>query len=120
MSELRYRKDVARGDLQENECTIAPVGNGLAMMTYCFRRVTDGKLERRTLPVHPNGDAGDTEHSWGLRPVDPKGSGRWQIAPSIRCMERIRDSADPKKDIDVEVWHETPTIINVPDGEPWS
>jgi hypothetical protein len=118
VSELRYRQNTERDDLQENECTIAPVGGGLAMMVYCFRR-KDGKLERRTLPVRPNGDAGDAEHSWGLRRSVPAAPGRWQIAPSIKCMERVRDLTDPKKDIDVEVWHETPAIIDVPEGEPW-
>ena len=57
------------------------------------------------------------EHSWGLRRAGP---GRWQVEPSIKCLDRIRDPADPTKSKEIEVWHETPAVVDVPEDEPWS
>jgi len=124
-SELRYVRGathdggVTAKKLAENECTIfrghGP-GEGPWMLRFCFRRVTDGKLESRAIPVYPNAD--QQSGGWGLKRVD----GGWQVAPSIACSNREPDGDfqdDRSKDKVTEVWHQTPLLVEVPDGEPW-
>lgn len=82
------------------------------IMAWRFTRTTDGKPEVRHLPVNPNGDH-VLGGAWGLRPL---GGGRWQIAPSIRCLEQRGDAPGEE----IETWHETPVIEGVPDDEPWT
>ncbi len=126
MSELRYRSDLGEqqlSQLRENECTIFKKAQWW-ILAFCFRRTTDGKTEYRVVPVTPGGDPTPGVPTggwgtWGLRPV-PGAAGRWQITPSLACMVRIHDPVDPSKHIDIEVWHQTPAIIEVPDGEPWT
>jgi hypothetical protein len=89
-------------------------------MRWRFYRTTDGKTETRLIPVNPNGGPEDTHHSWGLTRVGP---GRWQVAPSIQCLERRphpNHPGDRTKYIQVETWHRTPAIVGVPDTEPWT
>jgi hypothetical protein len=62
-------------------------------------------LTGQYLDAAPNADHGpgpiQGSLSWGLRPI---GNGRWQVSPSI-------DHG--------AYWHKTPTLVNVPEGEPW-
>lgn len=117
MSELRYRRGAKREDLGENECFVKGVGGGLCSLVFRFRRVTDGKLETRTLPVRPNGQAGGAEHAWGLNRTNVPG--KWQISPSIAAQDIVPDPDAPNGQRTIEVWHQTPAIVDVPEGEPW-
>ena len=117
MSELLYVVGGARETLQLGQCYIREGSSERWFMVFSFVRTTDGKTEQRTIPVNPNGDALTTEKGWGLKRI---GHDRWQISPSIKCSDRIPDPADLEKDIDVEVWHETPAIAGVPNTEPWT
>ncbi len=113
MSELRYRP-IHHDALAPGECVVEPSLESPSrwLLWFCFTRTTDGKTERRWIPVLPNEDAPNGRAGWGLRRA---GADRWQIAPSIKCLEsRDHDGAD-----DVEVWHETPMLVEVPDGLPW-
>lgn len=126
-NELHYVTDPAartfHSNLQPGECTIyqPPGSEGHWYMRFCFYRTTDGKPEIRLLPVNPNGGPEKQHHSWGLkRTAIP---GRWQIAPSIQCLEQRRHPDfpdDPEKYVRIETWHQTPAIVGVPDSEPWT
>jgi hypothetical protein len=99
--EFRYVKNVFRKDMIAGTCTIRRIGGGLAQLTICYQS-KDGEVWRKSLPVRPNGQHGDPEHAWGLTRSGP---GRWQVTPSINLGD--------------DHWHETPTIIDVPEGEEW-
>jgi len=116
MSELQYRAGVNRNELKAGECVIFRSGDdGPWLFAFSFVRLTDGKPEIRIIPVTPNGEAQPLpHHTWGLQRA---GSSRWQITPSIKCLDRV---PNPQKDMEVEVWHETPAIVGVPDTEPWT
>ena len=116
MSELRYRKDVYPSGPNPvrpgpGECGIwRPLGDtGPWYLSFGFTRTTDGKSESRSIPVNVNGPPINEHNAWGLKRTDVPG--RWQINPSIQCCDGNRD--------DLEVWHETPAIVDVPEGEPW-
>jgi hypothetical protein len=110
VSDLLYRAGVLRADLGESECTIAGQG-GPWLLSFCFRRKTDSKLETRVIPVNPNGVQGGPFRAWALTKVGP---GRWQLFPSIKCLEQDADGKD------IETWHEQPCLIEVPDDEVWT
>lgn len=97
-----YRRWEQRGALDLNECTIGPAGPGWLLTFY--GRATDGHEQTYRVPVNPNGphiENGPLGRTWGLVRC---GSGEWQIEPSI----------------DLGDWHETPKIVGVPDGEPFT
>jgi len=116
VSELRYRKDVYPTGPNPvlpapGECGIfryQDEPNAVWYLCFGFIRTTDGQAEFRSIPVSPGSGPQDDIHSWGLNRVGP---GRWQVSPSILCRDGGRDSP--------EVWHETPAIVDVPEGEPW-
>lgn len=123
MSELRYRVGLGAPNvhpdnfgLEVGECCVfnhAATGKpAIWIMAFRFIRSTDGKPETRHIPAAPGLPYAGGSAPWGL---ERAGANRWQISPSIQCWERVggRDGKD------VELWHETPAIVNVPEGEPW-
>ena len=102
MCELKYRRGVSRTDLQENECTIRMIGGGLAQFVFCYHDKSNGERWTHSMPVRPNGQHGGPERAWGLNRSGPN---RWQITPSINLGD--------------DHWHETPAVVDVPDGEDW-
>lgn len=126
MSELRYVPDashdggVHRLSLEENECTIFRSDGDPRFRWHLrirHRRKNDGRLTDTAVPVFPNEDAPKNKPGWGLKRVE---AGRWQVSPSILVSTREPDPNDPSKHRDVELWHETPAIVGVPDGERWT
>jgi len=115
MSDLWYRPRADVKELQVDECTIYLGRPGLWLLAWRFRRKTDGKPERRVIPVSPN-EGPQAGPTWGLKRIE---AGRWQISPSIQCIDRVVADDDPKNYKDVETWHETPAINGVPEDEPW-
>jgi len=122
MRDLQYRVGIGfKTELEVGECTIyrhdastpeAPVW----IFAFRFTRNTDGKPETRRLPINPGTDApGDPSRGWGLKRVS---AGRWQVTPSIKCLERV--VGDDGKKVDVETWHDNVEIVGVPDDEPWT
>ena len=123
--ELRYRGgEHAKRDLQPGECTIFdnPYRHGNWLMAFRFIRATDGKPETRTIPVNPRGGPTNRDAAigmtWGLQPI-VRSPGQWQISPSVNCLDSVPDPNDASKNIDVEVWHKVPVVVDVPEGEPW-
>lgn len=116
MSDLWYQPGAQAKDLAIDTCTIFHARVGVWMMAFCFRRKTDGKIERRVVGVNPNGDFQADRQAWGLKRVH---AGRWQISPSIQTIDRVRDKSAPEGYRDIETWHETPAINGVPEDEPW-
>jgi predicted O-methyltransferase YrrM len=120
-NELRYRP--SSEPLQVGECSIYdnPYKPGHWLMSFRYIRITDGKPETRAIPVNPNAGPTDRDASigltWGLQRVGP---GKWQISPSIKCLDTIPDPANPDKNVEVEVWHQVPAVLDVPDSEPWT
>jgi len=123
MGDLKYRGyHVDIEALQLNECTVR--GAGLAdgtkywMLWFCVNRDSDGAMDVFGVPINPNGsfvENGPGGKTWGLTNL---GSGQWQVAPSINVLN-TRDP-HPGEHPAPSLWHQTPKVIGVPDGEPWS
>lgn len=124
MTTLRYRGfEVAPEDLAIGECTVRPTRapNGGALywrLWFLAARETDGVPEMFGVPLNPNGAYTENApggKTWGLTKTSP---GTWQIAPSINVLES-RVLHPGEHPTEVSVWHQTPAIVGVPDGEPW-
>jgi hypothetical protein len=125
-ADLRYRPGaVDPDDLKIGECTIRRVsrwGQGTILgeenaerdgipvslgwlLWFCVPRDSDRQQELFAVQVNPNGPYlekdGTRRRTWGLAKA---GEGTWQISPSINFEG---------------IWHHTPAIVGVPDGEPW-
>lgn len=121
MSELRYRINGSPDTLEPGECVVR--GARAAgephkrwwMLWFRVIRESDGLAETNAVPVHPHGDFteyGVGGRTWGLKLKAP---GTWQVSPSIHVLEP--DPREPGKSR--TAWHQTPVIVDVPDGEPW-
>jgi hypothetical protein len=122
VSTLRYRSNVCVSDLKVGECTIHRAGTAdnarWWLLWFCVARVTDGRPMDAAVPINPNGsyvEAGPGGKTWGLTKT---AVGTWQIAPSINVLGTrvVHPGTHPTE---VSLWHETPTIVDVPDGETW-
>lgn len=118
---LRYRPSVSVGDLDENECTIRGAQNRELKrwwQLWFYVRTTLGTLQHIAVPVAPGGVY--TEHgpsgrrTWGLKKVGP---GNWQVSPSINATYTKTVNG---KEVEAELWHQTPLITGVPEGEAWT
>ena len=121
MSSLRYRAYVDIDDLQVGECTVRPVKTdaGVRWFNLWFRvkRDSDGQEDVFGVPINPNGgfiEAGPGGKTWGLT---KQGPGVWQVSPSINVLD-TRD-VHPGEHPSVSLWHQTPSVVDVPDGECW-
>src|SRR5271166_6733368 len=119
---LHYRPGAMADELLLGECTIRPLrhADGALAGWGLWFNVTrdDGVEELFRVPVIPRGqfnENGPGGKSWGLNETR---AGIWQISPSIHYTEE-RPSEDGQPQRIVDVWHKTPEIIGVPDGEPW-
>ena len=119
--ELRYRPEVFPQGPEPvipspGECGVwRSRGDTEWYFSFAFLRTTDGKPEHRSIPIVVGRDLAPGERGWSLKKAAP---GRWQIHPSISCLEYVKDKDEQPKS--VEVWHETPVIVGVPDEEPWT
>jgi hypothetical protein len=126
---LRYRSYVLVEELALDECTIHPtVGQAGACWWQLWFRVSredkqqgegtgPGQPIDMAVPVNPGGgyvEAGPGGKTWGFTSL---GSGAWQIAPSINVLASL--VAHPGDHPEASLWHQTPTIVEVPDGETW-
>lgn len=69
------------------------------------------------VPVNPDGpyvEVGPSgRRTWGLARV---GAGVWQVNPSVDVVGAKR----PDGTREPSLWHQTPRIVGVPDGERWT
>jgi hypothetical protein len=109
VSILVYRAVLCIGDLALNECTIrsarAPEGARWWQLWALVRQAI-GETFYVGVPVNPNGPYLETgpsgRRTWGLTRASATD---WHISPSI--------------DVGPGLWHETPVIVGVPEGERW-
>ena len=81
-----------------------------------------GELVDLAVPVNPNGtyvEHGPGGRTWGLTRV---GGGRWQVNPSIDVKQGpdapvFAPGAEARSS--GTIWHQTPVLVGVPDGEAW-
>jgi hypothetical protein len=107
-------------DLAANECTIHRAAGATGrwwLLWFYVARETDGVLEDFAVPVNPNGpyvEGGPGGKCWGLTKT---AAGVWQISPSINVLnaKEVHPGPHPLPSL----WHQTPTIVGIPDGEPW-
>lgn len=90
-------------------------------------RDTDGQAEDFCVPMNPGGsyiENGPGGKTWGLtcppasmQDITP-GTKNWRVAPSINVLNtgNAVAGAHPAPSL----WHQTPEIVGVPDGEPWA
>ena len=120
---LKYRSFVMVEELAIDECTIHHATKGDAkFLNFWFyvNRDSDGQPEVFCVPVIPNGsytENGLGGRSWGLT---RSGDG-WQISPSIDVYTDADAKAvragQPRHE--ASLWHNTPRVVDVPDGEAW-
>lgn len=122
MSTLRYVVGASRDDgvslraLEENECTIFKGDDRFPWhLRFSYRSKLDGMLYNGSVPIFPKAETPKSKPGWSLN----RAPGGWQVSPSILISTRRPDPADPDKWIDIELWHETPLIVDVPEGERW-
>ena len=123
MSVLTYRGyHVPVEDLAVGECTVRPTRNSAGAswwaLWFCVLRETDGQPDCFEVPINPNGsysEAGPGGKTWGLTRSTP---GAWQVSPSINVLNTrdLHPGAHPSAP---SLWHQTPMIVGVPEGEPW-
>lgn len=131
MSVLKYISATLIDDLAVGECTMHRAsGAGAArwwLLWFRVLRETDGQPEDFCVPMNPGGSSienGPGGRTWGL--VCPKASAQdvvagtknWQVSPSINVLTTGDAVAGPHPSS--SLWHQTPEIVGVPDGEPWA
>lgn len=121
MSELRYRSAVDVDALAIGECTIRRVNNASGAnwwnLWFCVNRETDGVADYFVVPVLPGGtftESGPGGKTWGLSRAE---AGAWQVSPSINVLNT--GEAHPGAHEAPSLWHQTPKIVDVPEGESW-
>jgi len=124
MTDLNYRSFVLVDDLQVGECTIHAASDGARrwwQLWFYVARETDGVPEAFVVPVFPNGsyhEDGAGGRTWGFTAA---GQGLWQVSPSINVVQdgdakAIHAGQHPTLP---SLWHQTPRVVGVPDGERW-
>jgi hypothetical protein len=117
---LVYRAVTWIIDLALDECTIrsARDNEGRAwwqLWTWVLRADT-GEPFYVAVPVNPNGpyvEVGPSgRRTWGLTRAS---ASDWQVLPSIDVVGKER----PDGTREPSLWHVTPTIVGVPEGERW-
>lgn len=120
---LSYRSFAEVDLLELNECTIhrCTGGPGGDYWHIWFRvlRDSDGEVDTFCVPIIPNGnytETGPGGKSWGFYHT---GRMTWSPTPSINVLNTRELHPGTHPDIP-SLWHQTPTVINVPDNERWS
>lgn len=123
MTTLAYHDNAALENLAENEWVVRwCAGSGATrwlVLWFYVAREADGMLEDFGVPINPGGDYqenGPGGRTWGLQQTAP---GTWQVSPSINIEHDTRD-AKPGPQPTKSAWHQTPTIVGVPDPAPWT
>ena len=120
--QLSYKSRAMIADLTVGECTMHRAsGSANArwwQLWFCVPRKPDGVAATFCVPMNPgkayrpDGPGGKT---WGLTKCGPNA---WQVSPSIN-VEANGDAHATYEGLP-SLWHETPTIVGVPDDEPWA
>jgi hypothetical protein len=121
MTTLRYQSKRLVDDLAVGECTMHRASNAAGarwwLLWFRVNRETDGQPDDFAVPMNPNGsfiEDGPGGKTWGLTQTTP---GVWQVAPSINVINT--GEVHPGDHPAPSLWHQTPTIVDVPDGESW-
>lgn len=120
VSILVYRHVARIGDLALDECMVRSAcdadGRRWWQLWTFVRRADTGEPFYVGVPVQPNGpyvEVGPSgRRTWGLARASVSD---WQVSPSIDVLGDKR----PDGTRGPSLWHETPTIVGVPDGERW-
>ena len=118
--ELTYRSAVEIDALGIGECTIRRAVDGDVAywrLWFCVARDSDAQVDVFSVPIHPGGGYEATPRwgkTWGFQRT---GDGAWQVSPSINVLGS-RDP-HPGEHPEASLWHHTPLVIGVPDGEIW-
>ena len=126
MTTLRYKAGADQDSLGLGECVVRGAckvsGAHWWMLWFYVARDSDGATELFAVPVAPNGtyaEDGPGGRTWGLTRTSTPGA--WQVSPSIDVWSdednRRKERGEPRQD--PSEWHQTPTIVDVPDGEAW-
>jgi hypothetical protein len=118
---LQYKTRANIEDLALGECTIHRARKDSArwwLLWFHVTRETDGAPAVFSVPVNPGGSFlpnGPGGRTWGLTRA---GVGIWQVAPSINVLDvgDVVPGAHPARSL----WHQTPSIVYVPDDESWA
>jgi hypothetical protein len=125
---LQYKTHAERGsvdDLAPGECCVRAASNAAGaqwwMLWFCFVRTDTGAREVAAVPIAISGarsENGAGGRTWGFNKTAP---GTWTVSPSINVLDvpggvMVHAGEHPTL---VSVWHETPDVVYVSDGEPW-
>lgn len=122
MTKLRYKGFHAEPeDLALGECTVRPTaaadGKSYWRLWAYVTREDTGTPQMIGCPINPNGSYiadGPGGKTWGLT---RSGAMTWQVAPSINVL--THGEVHPGDHPAPSMWHQTPAIVDVPDGEAW-
>jgi hypothetical protein len=130
MSCLKYKSFAEVGELAVGECTVHHASSGTARFWNLWMRVlrdNDGQPDVFCVPVNPRGsyvERGPGGKTWGLNvPVASMydiapATKNWAISPSINVLNSGDKHPGPHPT--PSLWHQTPEILGVPDGESWA
>lgn len=109
-------------DLEVGECTMHRAVNGAVRywhMWFRALRETDGEPFDFCVPMNPNGafvENAPGGKTWGLT-RNAVLANAWCVAPSINVLNT--GEPHPGDHPSPSLWHQTPTITDVPDDAPW-
>ena len=122
MTTLVYRSHAMIEDLEVGECTMHRASGAEAgrwwQLWFRVQRDTDGQADTFCVPMNPGGPLiaqGPGGRTWGLL---KRCIGQWQVTPSINVL--ASGDAHHGPSADGSIWHQTPTIVGVPEDEPWA
>ncbi len=126
---LQYRTHTERPEIESllpEECCIRLAGDssGARWWNLWFYVTRDGTSELCDLavPLNPNGPflpSGPGGKHWGFNKT---AAGVWSVSPSINVLAAAGSATQlhpGDHPIAASLWHHTPDVIGVPDGEPW-
>ena len=121
---LIYRSHARINDLAPGECTIHRAADGphrwWLLWFYVALDTQPNVFEDFAVPIEPNGFAevnGAGGRTWGFKKT---AEGVWQVSPSINVLDNRRAVGVGSGEVTgLSIWHHTPSVIGVPDGESW-
>jgi hypothetical protein len=126
MTTLQYHQHAQVEDLAVGECVVRHASDGADKrwwnLWFNVLRETDGQPEVFVVPVAPRQmytESGPGGRTWGFHPVS---EGVWQVLPSINVLDDdgARQVVAGHAPTSPSLWHQTPTVVGVPDDEPWA
>jgi|ERR1700679_3183103 len=122
--DLVYHPGVMVEDLPIGGCTVrrTRLGDKLWWALWLYvRRADTGEPTVFEVPIHVRGPYTEDPVAgkmWGF--TKSLEAGVWQVSPSINVLVgtdvvELHPGAHPSP----SVWHETPRVVGVPEGEPW-